>query len=89
LAGTGSGEDLAFNVALDSSGYTYVVGSASSLDFPVTTGVSNSSAGKAFVAKFDTTQSLEQALGNAEQALDEMSQDPEVKEALTDLELLL
>jgi hypothetical protein len=48
------------SVALDSSGKVYIVGDATSSDFPVTSGVlqtTNSTNGDAFVAKWDLTQS--------------------------------
>ncbi len=50
----------AHDVALDASGNAYVVGSASSANFPVTPGAWDTSlqgGGDAFVAKFDTTAS--------------------------------
>jgi hypothetical protein len=55
--------DLA--ITLDSVGKVYVAGSALSSDFPVTSGAfqtTNSSEGKAFIAKFDLTQSGAQSL---------------------------
>jgi len=49
-------------VALDPNGGVYITGGTGSGDFPTTTGVSNSAEGKAFVAKFDTTQSQSASL---------------------------
>ena len=43
------------SVTLDSSSKVYVAGPALASDFPTTNGGINSTAGKAFVAKFDTT----------------------------------
>jgi hypothetical protein len=57
----GSIGDQATSAALDSSGKVYMTGCSSS-GFPTTTGVANSSPGKALVAKFDTTQSQSASL---------------------------
>jgi len=57
--------DWAEGVTLDANGKVYVIGTATSPDFPVTPGVfqaTNSAAGRAFVAKFDLTQSGSQSL---------------------------
>ena len=61
LGGTGS-TDQAASVALDSTGKVYLTGGTGSSDFPVTTNVTNSEPGKAFVAKFDTTLSQSASL---------------------------
>lgn len=61
LGGTGS-TDQAASVALDSTGKVYLTGGTGSSDFPVTTNVTNSGEGKAFIAKFDTTQSQSASL---------------------------
>lgn len=47
----------ASGVLLDADGKVYITGFTSSMDFPATTGFPNTQAGKAFLAKFDTTQS--------------------------------
>jgi hypothetical protein len=57
LGGTGSVGDLAYGIALDSSSNPYLVGNASSIDFPTTTGAANNGSSKAFVAKFNATLS--------------------------------
>ncbi len=59
FGGTASGStfDIGYGLALDSSNKVYVSGSSTTSDFPTTTGATNSATGKAFVAKFDTTQS--------------------------------
>jgi hypothetical protein len=54
----GSGDDRAYGLALDSSKNIYVTGATGSTDFPVTSGVLQSSlkgAGDAFVTKFNNT----------------------------------
>ncbi|MGD0695218.1 MAG: SBBP repeat-containing protein, partial [Terriglobia bacterium] len=57
------GLDVGYGVALDPSGYAYVVGQAFSTDFPTLNPLQSpatacmGSAGSPFVAKFDTTQS--------------------------------
>jgi IPT/TIG domain/Bacterial Ig-like domain (group 2)/Beta-propeller repeat/Galactose oxidase, central domain len=61
FGGTGN-TDQAASVALDSTGKVYLTGGTGSSDFPVTTSVTNSSAGKGFVAKFDTTRSQSASL---------------------------
>jgi hypothetical protein len=61
FGGTGS-TDQAASVALDSTGKVYLTGGTGSSNFPVTTGVTNSGEGKAFVAKFDTTLSQSASL---------------------------
>jgi hypothetical protein len=61
LGGTGN-TDQAASVALDSAGKVYLTGGTGSSDFPVTTGVTNSPEGKAFIAKFDTTLSQSASL---------------------------
>jgi len=61
LGGTGNTEQAA-GVALDSTGKVYLTGGTWSADFPVTTNAVNSAAGKAFVAKFDTTHSQSASL---------------------------
>lgn len=53
----GTGGDVAYGVAVDSSGNTYIAGVTNSTDFPVTTGVvqgSNSGNGDAFVVKINS-----------------------------------
>lgn len=59
LGGTGSYGDDVWTVAVDSSGKAYAVGTATSSDFPTTIsgGQPDGSDSRAFVAKFDTTQS--------------------------------
>jgi len=62
---TNSYGDQAGAIALDPSGFAYVIGDTTSSDFPVTSGAfqtTNSTIGKAFVAKFDLTQSGAQSL---------------------------
>ena len=52
--------DVGSAVAVDVNGYAYVIGDTTSADFPVTANAfqtTNSPGGRAFVAKFDTTQS--------------------------------
>jgi hypothetical protein len=61
LGGTGN-TDQAASVALDSAGKVYLTGGTGSSDFPVTTNAVNSGAGKAFIAKFDTTLSQSASL---------------------------
>jgi len=57
----GSGDEIAFGVATDSSGNVYTTGSTTSTDFPTTTGVlqpvNGAGAQQVFVAKFDSTLS--------------------------------
>lgn len=56
----GDSGDAAEGIALDTAGHAYITGTASSPDFPTTTGVfqtANSPVGKAIVAKLDTSQS--------------------------------
>jgi hypothetical protein len=57
LGGTGSVGDVAYGIAVDSSSNPYVVGNASSANFPTTTGATNNGSGKAFAAKFNTSLS--------------------------------
>jgi RHS repeat-associated protein len=58
LGGTLNGDfDDGWAVTLDSAGKVYISGCASSPDFPTTTGALTDSPGRAFVAKFDTSQS--------------------------------
>ena len=54
LGGTGSYGDVGYGIGLDLSANAYITGCALSSDFPVTLGGSNSAAGKAFVARFNT-----------------------------------
>ena len=57
--------DSGSHLALDPSGAVYVAGDATSFDFPVTSGAfqtTNSSGGRAFVAKMDLTKSGAQSL---------------------------
>jgi hypothetical protein len=52
--------DYSSGIALDSGGKVYIAGITASSDFPITSGAyqtSNSTNGKAFVSKFDLTQS--------------------------------
>jgi hypothetical protein len=61
----GWASDYGQAVALDASGKVYVTGGAASSDFPTTAGAfqsSNSTAGKAFIAKIDPTQTGPQSL---------------------------
>jgi hypothetical protein len=58
FGGTLSGDfDDGWGVTLDSAGKVYISGSASSPDFPITTGTPPNANGNAFVAEFDTSQS--------------------------------
>jgi Glucodextranase, domain B/Beta-propeller repeat/IPT/TIG domain len=62
---TNPGGDYASAIALDPAGRVYVVGDTSSEDFPVTSGVfqtTNSAVGRAFLAKLDLSQQGTQAL---------------------------
>ena len=62
---TNPGGDYASAIALDPAGTVYVVGDTSSEDFPVTSGVfqtTNSAVGRAFLAKLDLSQQGTQAL---------------------------
>ena len=57
--------DLGSGIGLDSTGKIYVGGDTTSSDFPVTSGafqITNSAAGKAFVAAFDATKAGSQSL---------------------------
>ena len=62
---TNSLGDYGSAIALDSAGKVYMAGDAESPDFPITSGAfqaTNSADGKAFVAKFDLSQSGAQSL---------------------------